>query len=182
MSVIDDGTTSTTEKKAPRARPSRAKRPGHRRAKFTPPNNVNPGWLHNLAAALTVRALSEREIEVGPVNDDMVKLIPGAEDGPSAAELIARIYAHIAWRIPIIRSIAKRLEGTDAKAGPASDLLALGVKLWLQNEDLIAAVRTAQARKVADVVKPSGDDTRRVTPIFTRQRSGGDAGEGKGAA
>lgn len=150
MSAINDDTVkdTTTRRRNPSSKP---KRTGHARRKFTVPTNVNPGWIHNLAAALTVRAMDRRDIDGGKIDDDMIRLIPGAEDAPEPAELLARIYAHAAYRIPGIRSLAKRFEGSDPKSGLGADMLALSLQLWLRNRDLFAELtKQRMARAEAD--------------------------------
>lgn len=146
MSVIDDG--NPTPKPRPKRTPRGTKRTGHR--KVSPPNKVEPSWVHDLLAGVTLRALESAEIDAGELDDDLIRRIPGQEDSVEPAELLARVYAHIMWRIPGIRSVAKRLEGNDARAGFLTDLTALALALWLRNRDLIAGYRAAQNRQRAD--------------------------------
>lgn len=86
---------------------------------------------------------------MGEVDDDFVKSIPGAEDSPEPAVLLARIYAHVMYRIPVIRSFAKRLEGRERKAGIGSDTFALIVQLYLRNREQFATFRAEAARATA---------------------------------
>lgn len=147
-------TTTEDETPRPRRKPveprARAKRSGHRTRRITPPNNVQPGWAHNMLAALTLKAFQEKGGDPGVIDDEFVKMIPGAEDSPEPAVLLARVYAHLAWRIPIVRGLAKRFEGKEARAGVWSDMLALAAQLYLRNRDLFADFRTAQAAKLAE--------------------------------
>lgn len=149
MSVIDDDQPTTPRReRAPRKPRTTTRRTGHR--KITPPNKVEPGWIHTLLAGVTLRALKSADIEAGDIEDDLIRQIPGQEDGPEPAELLSRVYAHLSWRIPGVRSIAKRLEGKEAKAGLGSDLLALALALWLRNRDLVSAFREQQRRSLSD--------------------------------
>lgn len=167
MTIIDDEgvTKPRAAKRTPRAS-SRTKRTGHR--KITPPNKVEPSWIHDLLAGVTLRALEGSEIDAGTLDDDLIRNIPGQEESVEPAELLARVYAHIMWRIPGIRAIAKRLEGTDARAGFLSDLAALTLALWLRNRDLISAYHATQKRARADAAATESPRTK-----FTfRQRNG----------
>lgn len=168
MSVIDDEKPTTPRRERVRKPRATPRRTGH--TKIKPPNRVEPGWIHTLMAGVTLRALQGADIEAGQVDDDLIRQIPGQEDAPEPAELLARVYAHLAWRIPGVRSIAKRLEGSEAKAGLWSDLFALLLSLWLRNRDLVAAFREAQKRNLADEMS---NQTRRTAPVFTfRARAG----------
>lgn len=136
-----------TRERPRRTGTTRPRRTGTR--KFTVPNAVTPGWTHELLAALTLRALQEKGADPGRIDDEFVKLIPGAEDSPEPAVLLARVYAHLAWRIPGIRQLAKRFEGREARAGLGSDLLALGAQLYLRNRDLVREFGVQQAKRAA---------------------------------
>jgi hypothetical protein len=74
----------------------------------------------------------------------------GAEDSPEPAVLLARIYAHVMYRIPVVRSVAKRLEGQERKAGLGSDAAALVVQLYLRNREQFATFRAEAARSMAE--------------------------------
>lgn len=139
-------------------------RPSRSRRRITPPNSVDPSWVHDLLAALTVKALQGRGFSAGEVTDDFVRAIPGAEDSPEPALLLARIYAHLAWRLPGIRSLAKRFEGRERKAGLGSDSFALAVQLYLRNREQIATFQAEAARKVEE---------RRATEAARKHERGG---------
>lgn len=85
-----------------------------------------------------LQALDRRRVDVGELSADFTSSIPGSEESPEPAVLLARIFAHIGHRLPLIQRIEKRLEGRDRKAGLGSDLSALAVQLYLRNRDLIA--------------------------------------------
>lgn len=152
MTIIEDDATPPRERAPRTARPKRSARTTRRPA--TPPNSVSPGWAHNLLAAATLRAFQDRGGDPGLINDEFVKMIPGAEDSPEPAVLLARIYAHLAWRIPGVRAFAKRFEGKEARAGLGSDLLALAAQLYLRNQDLFAAFRDQQRAAASVEAEP----------------------------
>lgn len=60
----------------------------------------------------------------------------GIEDGREPVELLARILAHAGHRIPGLRQVEKKLEGTDAKSGMVSDIIALVSQLISRNDEL----------------------------------------------
>lgn len=62
------------------------------------------------------------------------------EDGREPVELLARILAHAGHRIPGLRSVEKKLEGTDAKSGMLSDIIALISQLISRNDELALKV------------------------------------------
>lgn len=72
------------------------------------------------------------------------------EETREPGELLSRIYAHLAHRTPGVRAIEKRLEGTDAKSGIWSDILALGVQLFRMNDRSLADVITKIVRGAVD--------------------------------
>lgn len=76
------------------------------------------------------------------------------EETREPAELLSRVFAHIAHRVPGVRSLERRLEGTETKSGLLSDLAALGVQLFRMNEDTI---ETAATGLVKSVVNRSSD-------------------------
>lgn len=93
--------------------------------------------------------LRDRGLSVGDVSEDFLKSIPGAEDSPEPAVLLARIYAHVMYRVPLVRTFAKRLEGRERKAGLGSDSAALLVQLYLRNREQFATFRAEAARSMA---------------------------------
>jgi hypothetical protein len=115
-------------------RPTRSRTPN-------PPNRVDPGWTHESAANLSLRlikALAHKnglpDINVGNIKS-VDEIIPESTQEP--VDLLARIFAHIGHRLPIIRSFEKRLEGKELKAGVASDSLALVIQFYSRNEQVI---------------------------------------------
>jgi hypothetical protein len=82
---------------------------------------------------------------------EMEEVIP--ESGREPVDLLARIIAHIAYRLPGVKNIEKRLEGKDIKSGFASDLLAFASQLFARNKHLlpviVEAARTAQREAAA---------------------------------
>lgn len=149
MSVQDDDTTPKPKPK----RAARTRRAGHGKARPKPPTTVTPGWIHDALAAFTLRMLEDQGADAGDIGDEFLRRIPGAEDSPEPAVLLSRVYAHLAYRIPVMRSVAKRFEGREARAGLASDLLALVLQLWVRNRDLVQDFAISQAARAATEVK-----------------------------
>lgn len=144
-----------------KTRTSRSARPS------SPPNRVDPGWLHEALAGFTLRAMrdhAEGKLDVGALADDYAARIPGAgEDDPEPAVLLARIYAHIGHRLPLVKRLEKRLEGREKSAGIGSDIAALCAQLYLRNRDLFgeasklfvqAAIEKRRAAHAADDTPP----------------------------
>lgn len=141
---------SETPKPPPPRRGARAAGTRARKRTSTPPNRVDPGWLHEALAAVSLQALrnaTNGQLDVGEVADDFAKRIPGAEDGPEPAVLLSRLYAHMGHRLPLVKRIEKRLEGREKTSGIGSDVLALVAQLYLRNRDLaphlVALLRAA---------------------------------------
>lgn len=122
---------------------------------------MSPGWIHDALAALTLQVLQGNKVNVGDVTDDFVKSIPGSEDSPEPAVLLARIYAHLAHRLPIIRKIAKRFEGREPRAGLGSDVLAFSAQLYLRNRDLVGAFRTVLRDRATAARENAQNNTRK---------------------
>lgn len=61
-------------------------------------------------------------------------------EGAEPRDLLARIFAHMGHRLPLIKRFEKRLEGQDAKAGLGSDLLALVAQVYQRNEETLQGV------------------------------------------
>lgn len=64
-------------------------------------------------------------------------MVTGDTSGPQPVDIGARVVAHIAHRIPLVRSFNKKAEGKDKKAGILADLMALGAQLYEQNAELL---------------------------------------------
>src|SRR3954470_11391653 len=80
------------------------------------PNRVEPGWVHEAAAEGTLKFVRDAlGVDVGEVKD-VTDVVEDAtpEDGRELAEILARVYAHIGHRLPLVKRIEKRLEGQDA--------------------------------------------------------------------
>lgn len=89
-----------------------------------------------------LQALAEKKgvtLNVGHIDKENVtpSVISGDSTGPEPIEIGARVVAHITHRIPLVRSVGKKIEGRDKKAGILSDLLALGVQLYQENAELL---------------------------------------------
>lgn len=161
MSDLLAGLVQPTDDEPRRRRASEPRKPratGAGQAKRkppSPPNRVDPGWVHKTAAALILRALADHGGDVGTVDEEFLQNVPGMEDGPEPAVLLARVIAHIAHRIPGLRRIERRLEGTEGKAGFGSDVFALALQLYFRNRDIIATGVTQyrQAREAERTVK-----------------------------
>jgi hypothetical protein len=141
----DEAEPKTRPRRAPRTERPRRERPTKRKP-AAPPNRVEPGWVHDAAAAFLLRYVQSAttgKADVGEVSDNFLRSIPGAEDAPEPAVLLARVLAHLGHRIPGFRRVEKRLEGTDMKAGFGSDLAALFLQLWVRNRDLIKVAADA---------------------------------------
>jgi hypothetical protein len=148
-----------TPKEKPAAKPRATTR---RRTTSTPPNRVSPGWVHNALATKILQALQVKvtqetgnEFNVGnlPKNETLAK-DAGIIDERQPVELLARIIAHIMYRIPGGAKIEKRLEGKDSSSGILSDISAFFTQLYTMNEDTFDAVRhnvvqQAKAKKAA---------------------------------
>lgn len=117
---------------------------------------MEPGWIHEAIAAAILKSLQDRRVDVGDVTDDFLRSIPGAEDAPEPAVLLARVVAHIGHRIPGVRRIEKRLEGREARSGLGSDMTALLLQLYIRNRDLIAAgIRAYRDNRVTAEPEPT---------------------------
>lgn len=85
-----------------------------------------------------------------------------AEDGREPVELLARIIAHIFHRIPGVKKVEKRLEGTDARSGLASDFAALVSQLASRNEEVVVGVGE---QVVKDIIKKKPSANKPEAPI-----------------
>lgn len=102
-----------------------------------PPSRVEPGWIHETLAEGLLRLLQKQfGVNVGA--------FPKSSFAPSdldetqePVQLAARVIAHAMHRLPLVSRIEKRLEGREAKAGPASDFVALLVQLGRRNQPLL---------------------------------------------
>jgi hypothetical protein len=85
------------------------------------------------------------------VEGELSQLVEGREP----VELLARVLAHVAHRIPGLRRIERRLEGQEPSSGIGSDLLALATVLYLRNRGIIekAARNTRERAKAAQAAK-----------------------------
>jgi hypothetical protein len=110
----------------------------------SPPNRVEPGFIHRKIATGILRALQDKAsatvgapVSVGELPLPVAQGGNGEmEDGREPVELLARVIAHVAHRIPGLKKVEKRLEGNDARSGLGSDLLALVSQLVSRNEEL----------------------------------------------
>ncbi len=117
----------------------------------SPPNRVDPGWLHEAIAKLILALAQSRvqgaavPVDLGNVKTDEVisAITPEDDGGKEPVDLLARVVAHIFHRIPGVRQVEKRLEGKDQSSGLASDLLAFVVQLIRRNEPVIEVYATA---------------------------------------
>jgi hypothetical protein len=155
MDAESETTSTPRTRRATRATSARRDRP---RRQSSPPNRVEPGWIHDAAAAAMLKSLQNRRMDVGEVADDFLRAIPGQDDAPEPAVLLARILAHVGHRIPGFRKIEKRLEGREARAGLGSDVVALLLQLYFRNRDLITVKayrdqRVTENTKTADTVR-----------------------------
>lgn len=80
------------------------------------------------------------------------ELVP--ESGSEPAELLARIFAHLGHRLPLLKKVEKRLEGKDLKAGIGADIAALAIQIYGRNKHLIpllvAAAKQYSAQAAAE--------------------------------
>jgi hypothetical protein len=117
---------------------------------------VNPGWIHELVAAIGLKgaeAIAKRhgiEIDVGEVKtvkEYTQAASENGDEGPQPIDVASRVVAHLFHRIPGIKKIGKRAEGKEKKAGIVSDSLALVAQLMARNEALVVekGAETAEA-------------------------------------
>ena len=161
-------TVSATKPKPKRQRASAVRSRGKAKPrKTTPPNRVDPGWIHVTAAELALRLLQSKApvpLDVGQVNSDegpLGEIAPMNERAP--VETLSRIFAHLGHRLPIVDKIEKRLEGQDKKSGMGSDLAALAVDLFKRNEPMfknlvVQVVQQQQAERAAKEAAKRGTD------------------------
>lgn len=163
MSVIDE----SPDRKGPRSKRAKARQESARRKlskraeestdkpKATqkakskkpspkPPVRVEPGRVHELIAAMGlmgIKTLAERqgiELNLGKVKKVEEYLSTASEgEGSDPVEIASRLVAHIAHRLPFVKTIGRKFEGTDKKSGIFGDLLAFGAQVASRNEDLI---------------------------------------------
>lgn len=128
---------------SPRATAAAPKRPRPK----SPPNRVNPGWVHDLAGGVGLKlleAVAQRngvDLNIGDV--DVRNLTPAvmqADEGPQPKEIASRLAAHLGHRIPGIRKLEKRMEGQDKTSGVLSDLGVLLGQLYYRNKDEIDTI------------------------------------------
>ena len=164
-----------TEPTAPRKRSSSRKTSKPRKRKTPPPNNVQPGAVHEAIAAFLLDALRARttakvgvSLNVGDLSEaDKGLVTGGGDDGREPVELLARILAHIGHRIPFFSKVEKRLEGKEAKSGLASDLAAFLMQLWHRNKEAAPVIIAAAQRqqKTPEPNFPTHPDPFSVTDV-----------------
>jgi hypothetical protein len=89
-----------------------------------------------------------------------------ASDPERPTRITAHAIARVADRIPFSRKISRHLEGTDARAGILSDVLALFVEIARRNpeiiehgvEDLMSNASQARANRARAQTKPATPD------------------------
>lgn len=142
--------------------PRRTRATTTRKRTTAPPNRVSPGWVHNALAAKILQAVQLRvttetgnDFNVGELpKNEVIAKDAGIIDERQPVELLARIIAHVMYRIPGGAKIEKRLEGKDSTSGILSDITAFFTQLYTMNEDTFDAVRhhmiqQAKAKKAA---------------------------------
>ena len=157
--------TRATRAKA-RAAKARAAKARQRRAK--PPTSVEPGWIHGKLAEMTLQLIQAKaaanaglSLQVGELNTKANPAgITSGEDGPEPAEILARVFAHLFHRIPGVRHVEKKLEGTDKRSGPLSDVAALLAQLYARNEEVIEGA--AKQVVLERALKKEGHNVQRV--------------------
>lgn len=105
----------------------------------TPPNRVDPGWVHSATANGILRFTSEKVKDVTgePLNvGTLAEWEPTDVETREPVELLSRIIAHLFHRIPFAKRVEKRLEGKELKSGLASDFFALLAQLYRRNKHL----------------------------------------------
>jgi hypothetical protein len=112
----------------------------------SPPNRVEPGFVHRKLATMALSTLQAKAVDAGaPITvGELPKPVEEGgngeiDDGREPVELLARVIAHVAHRIPGLKKVEKRLEGNDARSGLASDFLALIAQLVSRNEGIALA-------------------------------------------
>ena len=170
--VTDDEAPKTRR----RARASQSRTPGSKpresrsgaktsrsRAAKSPPNRVDPSWIHETIARWILKLLKSQSVSAGVPLDvgDISSPEPepgeaGATDGlpntgTEPVEILSRVLAHLGHRVPGVKKIEKRLEGQDKSSGILADLGALGVQIYRRNEEVIqeSAEALYQARKLS---------------------------------
>lgn len=135
------------------------KRPTRPPRAASPPNRVDPGWFHEALADGLLKLTKKTVDDVTPEGVEFVagdlkaveEVIPTESREP--VDLLARIIAHVFHRIPGLKRVEKRLEGSELKAGVGSDLLAFAAQIFNRNKHLIPvivdAVQTAQRNQAA---------------------------------
>lgn len=118
----------------PAAKKSTGRRPA------APPNRVEPGWIHEALADATLGLLKRQvKLDVGNLESPLTGGV-GTDDGPEPRDLLARVYAHVGHRVPGVKRLEKRLEGSDKRAGIAADVGALCAQLYRRNSELFDEV------------------------------------------
>lgn len=171
--TLTDQETARERAKRIRQESAKTKRPSVKRAtrKASPPNRVEPGFIHRKIATVMLTTLQNKAaaanilVTVGALPEPVTVTVDGeavvTDDGREPVELLARILAHIGHRVPGIRKVEKRLEGTDARSGLASDLLALFSQLIARNEEVAT---TQAANVVKDVLSKRAADKVQTSP------------------
>lgn len=142
----DKETKATTTRRTARTRSTSSRRP--RTTTPKPPNSVRPGWVHEALAKVTLALIEKRApmpVDVGTVEQAIPDAISTEENGTEPVDLLARVYAHAAHRVPGVKRVEKKLEGKDFTSGFLSDLSALLVQLYRRNQPAIDGLMTEAA-------------------------------------
>lgn len=123
---------------------------------------MEPGWIHRKIATTILKVIQAKSEEklgtplsVGelPIPDPDSGVVAGDETR-EPVELLARVIAHVAHRIPGLKRIEKRFEGKDNRSGLGSDLLALGSQLISRNETVVySAVEGVAGEAMKGIIK-----------------------------
>lgn len=159
---------------------------GRRTSRTKIPASVDPGWLHYEIADAILSAFAKRfaasigdsvAVDVGEVPTVVDE--EAVNEGREPRELLARIIAHAAYRVPGVRGIEKRLEGKERKSGIWSDVAALMMQLYRRNKHLIPIIMQEVRSEVAKVKAQKVSQTPTGQPVDIaeverRIREGGD--------
>lgn len=161
------------KEKATTDRKSRGGRRRGGRKKATVPARVEPGWLHYELANFLIEKLgtaladsTNSTVDMGHAVEVEAESTTTTEDR-EPVELLARVLAHLAYRLPFLNKIEKRLEGREAKSGLGADLSAFIVQLWRRNKHLVPIVLEEISKARANKASSNGQSSGKRFGLFS---------------